>query len=154
MLTKEQEKSMMGNNQRYPIRNNPKRTKLTNELVNKIVLYLKDDILSECEIGDMLNISPYTVGQINRGKSSVCKTLNESYPIRKKPHRNRTAPQQLLRKLSDTDVLNIIQDLINSSKSIDEIAQEYKVHKTSVQRINTGQTWKNILKEYDLPLRK
>ena len=141
-------------NYEYPIRNNPRNTKLTNELINRIISYLKDDILSEREIGDLLNISPFTVGQINRGKSSVCKTLHETYPIRKKPHRNKIIPQILLGKLSSDDVLNVINDLRFSNKPIDEIALEYNVSRVTIQRINTGKTWKNFTTDYDLPLRK
>ena len=129
-----------------------KHTKITDELVNSIVSELQRDKLSEEQIGELLNISPYTVGQINRGKHSICKSMNISFPIRQKQHRNKTNYSG--RKINDNQLLEIIDLLLNTSLSTEEIARRYNVDKSAIDRINRGVVFKPITNQYKLPIRQ
>lgn len=136
----------------FPIRKNNKHTKITDELVSSIVSELQRDELSEEQIGEFLNISPYTVGQINRGKHSICKSMNISFPIRQKQHRNKTNYSG--RKINDNQLLEIIDLLLNTSLSTEEIARRYNVDKSAINRINRGVVFKPITNQYKLPIRQ
>lgn len=137
---------------RFPIRENHKHTKVTSELINSIIYELQKDESSEEEIGELLNISSYTVGQINRGKHSICKSLNMSFPIRQKQHRNKTNYSG--RKINDNQLLEIIDLLLNTSLSTEEIARRYGVDKSAIDRINRGVVFKPITNQYKLPIRQ
>lgn len=137
---------------RFPIRKNHKHTKITNELINSIVSELQKDELSEEQIGELLNVSPYTVGQINRGKHSICKSMNISFPIRQKQHRNKTNYSG--RKINDDQLLEIIDLLLDTSLSTEEIARRYNVDKSAIDRINRGVVFKPITNQYKLPIRQ
>ena len=137
---------------KFPIRKNNKHTKITNELIDSIVSELQKDELSEEQIGELLNISPYTVGQINRGKHSICKSMNISFPIRQKQHRNKTNYSN--RKINNDQLLEIIDLLLNTSLSTEEISRRYNVDKSAIDRINRGVVFKPITNQYKLPIRQ
>ena len=139
-------------NIKFPIRDNPKREDINLILARTIVELLKTTEKSAGAIGLELGVSCYTVGSINRGKHSICRQLNESYPIRKKQVRNHTCYTG--RNLTDEQIYQIIDLLRNTTISTEEIAQRYSVHKTSIDRINQGKTFVPITSQYNLPLRK
>lgn len=137
----------------FPIRENNKHCPMTIELASTIIYLLKneDDKSSE-QIADMLHIPGYTVGQVNRGKHSICKQINEEYPIRKKQYKNRNNRGST--KLSDKDVYKIIELLINTNLSTEEISRRYNVDRTAINRINRGASFKNITTQFKLPIRQ
>lgn len=136
----------------FPIRKNKKHIKLSNELFQSIIFELQKDELSERQIGELLNIPSYTVGQINRGKHSLCKSLDISFPIRKKQYRNKTNYSG--RKIDDEQLIEIIDLLLNTYLSTEEIARRYDVHKNTIDRINRGVVFKPITNKYKLPIRQ
>lgn len=137
---------------KFPIREGVKRIPLNEELVENIVCLLKKNNMSAEEIGQELNIPAYTVGQINRGKHSFCKKMNETFPIRKKEYRSRTNYSR--RKLSNAQLNEVIELLINTTLSTEEIARRYSIDKASVDRINRGATFKPVTEKYKLPIRQ
>lgn len=136
----------------FPIRKNKKHIKLSNELFQSIIFELQKDELSERQIGELLNIPSYTVGQINRGKHSLCKSLNISFPIRKKQYRNKTNYSG--RKIDDEQLIEIIDLLLNTYLSTEEIARRYDVNKSTIDRINRGVVFKPVTNKYKLPIRQ
>lgn len=84
---------------------------------------------------------------------AICKELNESFPIQKRVHRNRTEPQKLMAKLTNEDVLEIVRLLLHTTLSLEEIAQRFDVTKETINRINLKKTWKNLLVDYAAPIR-
>lgn len=138
----------------FPIRKNVSRTVLDDRLVGEIVRLLKTSDMTADQIGESLGIPGYTVGQINRGKSSFCRRLQEAFPIRKTPHRNALSAQAICAKISEEELKEIIDLLINTSVSFEEIAKRYNISKDSVKRINCGETWKNYTASYKLPIRQ
>lgn len=138
----------------YPLRSpSVQKTVLDEEVVKIIVDMLKHSNKSADQIGAELGIPGYTVGQINRGKSSWCKMLDESYPIRKKAHRSSESPRELCRKLSDRDVLSIADMLKNTNLNVEEIAKRFAVSRATIDRINQGKQWSFVTNEV-FPIRR
>lgn len=102
------------------------------KISDKQVALLKKD-LSETEIplsqlATKYNISKRQVLRINQGISRA--VLNESYPIRKKPHLNG--------KLAKEDVDNIIELLRYTYRFNGDIAREFNVGVNIISKINDG----------------
>lgn len=136
----------------FPIRKNAKKPKISIELANKIIKELKKNDKSATQIGDEFNLPAYTIGSINRGKHSVCKKIPENYPIRKKAYRNKQNWSK--RKINNIQLFEIVDLLLNTSLSTEEIAQRYMVHKTAIDRINRCTVFKPLLKYFKAPLRQ
>lgn len=128
------------------------KTEMTEELAYKIIELLQEDLSAE-QIAEMVGVPAYTVGEINRGKMAICKKMNETFPIQKKPHRNKESAQKMFAKLSKEQVLEIVNLLLSSTLSFEEIARRYSVSRTTIDRINQKKTWKNILVNYEAPIR-
>lgn len=142
-------KTFYESDRNYPIRFTGNRSRLDNELVNTIIDYLKYyPQLSIIDIGLTLNISAYTVGEINRGKNSWC-PKNEIYPIRKGVQNN-----TYNNKLNQQQVIEICYDLIYSSLTIEEIGKKYSVGKNTIGDISRGISWQEITNQFKLPIRK
>lgn len=119
-----------------------------------IIDKLKNEDKSAEEIALMFDLPAYTVGQINRGKLSICREITaEIFPIRKDSHRNRQSAQNLVAKLTKEQVLEIAELLLNTTETIDEISKRYLVNRATIDRINRKVTWKNILVNYTVPIR-
>lgn len=125
---------------------------MTKELALCIIDYLKKDFSAQ-EISNILGIPHYTVGQINRGKMAICKEISEDYPIQKKKHRNKESAQKILAKLTTNEVYEIVDLLLNTKLSLEEIARRYSVDRSVIDRINQKKTWKNLLIDYEAPIR-
>ena len=137
------------NDIKTPIRKTTPRTKISVELAQKIVLLLKKNDMSTDEIGEYLNIPGYTVGSINRGKHSICKQLNEDFPIRKKEYRNPS------NKIFSQYQLNKILDLLLFTNiSMEEIGNRLGVSKSTIAAINTGRNYRNQNRQYKFPVRQ
>lgn len=135
-------------NESFPLRNSKvKRTEMTMELACKIIKMLKErDDLSSNEIGEILNIPGYTVGQINRGKASICKEIKENFPIRKKQHK--ASKILVTRKISIIQLQEIIDLLLNTDLNLEEIAQRFNVNRGTISRINRGVKFNTEDKKY------
>lgn len=89
---------------------------------------LKNTTLSLAEIGYKYGISKRTVLRINQGLHYA--EVNESYPLRAKPNING--------KLTQDDVLEIIDILLCSYRQYESIAAEYGVCIATIKGINAG----------------
>lgn len=132
----------------YPIRKTIQRTKLDNDLVQKIIYMLQKTNISIKDIGQQLNISDFTIGEINRGTNSWC-PKNFNYPIRKGIKKS-----TYQNKIDLTQVQEICYDLIFTSKTLQEIANDYNLGKNTVGDISRGISWKEITHQFVLPIRK
>lgn len=132
-----------------PIRKNPPKTKISIELAQKIIQLLKKNDMSADEIGNYLGIPGYTVGSINRGKHSICKQLNEDFPIRKKEYKN------FSNKIFSQYQLNQVLDLLLFTNiSMEEIGKRLTVSKSTITAINTGRNYYNQNQQYKFPIRQ
>lgn len=137
------------NNIKTPIRQNPKKTKISKELAQKIVQLLKKNDMSADEIGNYFGVPGYTVGSINKGKHIICKELNEDYPIRKKEYRN---PKNKI--FSQYQLNKILDLLLFTTISMEEIANRLGVSKSTITAINTGRNYYNQNQQYKFPIRQ
>lgn len=139
----------------FPIRKSSVFTpNVTLDLALRIVDELKNSDSNASQIGEKFGIPAYTVGSINRGKHSICKQISEVYPIRKTPHRNKLAAMESSSTIPLATVIQIIELLINSSLSTEEISQRFNVSKNIVNRINQGKTFKPITLQFKVPIRQ
>lgn len=132
-----------------PIRKTVQKAKVSVQLGKQIIEALKKQDMSANEIGRLFNVPSFTIGSINRGTHSVCRKIKEDYPIRKKPYRNPS------NKIFSSFQLNQIVDLLlNTSLSLEEIAQRMGVTKSTIKSINAGGNYHNNLPAYKFPLRQ
>lgn len=136
----------------FPIRKGKQQCRMTKELAISIIEKLKEENMSAEKIGQLFNVPTYAVGSINKGKHSICKLINEDYPIRKKQYKSKN--NYSARKISDTQLLEIIELLLNTNLSTEEIAKRYDVGRTAIGRINRGVVFKDILNRYKHPIRQ
>ena len=102
--------------------------KITDEDVLKLKLDLAKTNISLSQLAEKYNISKRQVLRINQGISRA--TLNEKYPIRKKPNING--------KLTEQDVDDIIDLLKYTYRFNGDIAREYGVEVHAISKINNG----------------
>jgi group I intron endonuclease len=116
--------------------------KLTLQQVKEIKWLLANTDLSFHTIGNDYNITLYCISDINRGKTFIDESI--SYPIRNSP----------LRSYLDETKINIILDMIlNTSMTQEEIGLATDVHPYTVGEINRGtNSW--CPKDLKYPLRK
>ena len=132
----------------YPIRPTPQKTLLNSTIVDSIITMLQDNKQSIEDIALTLNISSFTVGEINRGKNSWC-PKGLKYPIRSGIKQN-----TYQNKIDQDQVKEICYQLIFTGTTIDEIAKKYNLGKNTVGDISRGVTWKEITNQFVLPIRK
>ena len=106
------------------------RNTISNKNVLAIIQELKDNELSDRELAIKYDVSDKIIADINHGYSH--KQENEKYPIRIKKG------QQYL---SEEQVLEIKELLINSQFSFTEIAKQYNTTKTNISQINNGRSF-------------
>lgn len=119
---------------------NPRNT-ITDETVNGIIKFLKENKLSDKEIAKHFNTTDKIVADINHGYSH--RQEGEKYPIRNKRGRQ---------KLTDEQVEEIKNLLLASSLSFSEIGNIYGTSKTNISQINCGRSFKKNNTDY--PIRK
>lgn len=138
----------------YPLRKNnhdsSKKNKI-NDYFNseEELLNLKEDLLYRWDLkieSDLIkkyNIPLKILRDINQGR--IFKDIGKyNYPIRHKNIKNN-------KHFTIEDILNILSELRNSSKSMIEIGKKYKVHRDTISKINNGQAY--IIKNYNYPAR-
>lgn len=117
------------------------RNTISREAVLNIIKALKENALTDREIAIKYNTTDKIVADINHGYTHRVET--ETYPIRVKRGRQ---------ILSEEEVKEIKNLLINSSFSFTEIAKKYNTTKTNISQINNGRSFDRF--GWDYPLRK
>ena len=117
------------------------RNTISEENVLAIISELKDNKLSDRELAIRYDVSDKIIADINHGYSH--KQENERYPIRIKKGRQ---------YLSEEQVKEIKELLINSQFSFTEIAEQYNTTKTNISQINNGRSFNRF--GWNYPLRK
>ena len=141
-------------NLNYPLRKNNHDAMKKNSVVDYFqneeeLLQLKDDLLYRWDLeieNDLVkkyNIPLKVIRGINQGY--LFENIgNYTYPIRNKNIRNN-------QNFTIDDVLNILSDLRNTTKSMSDIGNKYNIHRNTVSKINKGEAY--IIKNYDYPAR-
>lgn len=99
-------KSFYDNSLTYPLRKAPEKSELNEDKINIIIDLLANSTLSIDSIALIVDIKPYTAGEINRGKNSWC-PRDIDYPIRKGI--KKSTYQNIL---TQEDVIKIVWELI------------------------------------------
>lgn len=141
-------------NLNYPLRKNNHDAMKKDSIVDYFhneekLLQLKDDLLYrwdleiENDLAKQYNIPIRIIRSINQGH--LFENIgNYKYPIRNKNIRNN-------QNFTIDDVLNILSDLRNTTKSMSDIGNKYNIHRNTVSKINKGEAY--IIKDYDYPAR-
>ena len=141
-------------NLNYPLRKNNHDAMKKDSIVDYFqneeeLLQLKDDLLYrwdleiENDLAKQYNIPIKIIRSINQGH--LFENIGDyKYPIRNKNIRNN-------QNFTIDDVLNILSDLRNTTKSMSDIGNEYNIHRNTVSKINKGEVY--IIKNYDYPAR-
>ena len=129
--------------------------KLSDKNILEIVSLLKENQLTFKQIANNFNVSVWTINRINGGHRCLELLKNETFPIRKEPVQT-TSQAPLNSKLSEEDILNIINLLQNSKDSLRAIGRKYEIDNSTIARINNGKAWVNITSKYisEYPIRK
>ena len=141
-------------NLNYPLRKNNHDAMKKDSIVDYFqneeeLLQLKDDLLYrwdleiENDLAKQYNIPIKIIRSINQGH--LFENIGDyKYPIRNKNIRNN-------QNFTIDDVLNILSDLRNTTKSMSDIGNEYNIHRNTVSKIKKGEAY--IIKNYDYPAR-
>lgn len=116
----------------------PRNTVSNNNVLN-IIHELKQNKLSDREIAIKYKVSDKVIADINHGYTH--KIENEQYPIRIKKGRQ---------QLSEKQVIEIKELLLNSQFSFTEIAQMYNTTKNNISQINNGRSFNRFGWTYPL----
>ena len=139
---------------KYPLRKNNHDANKKDTIIDYFkneeeLLHLKNDLLyrwdleMENDLAKQYNIPVKIIRSINQGQ--LFETIgNYQYPIRSKNIRNN-------HNFTMNDILNILSDLRNTSKSMSEIGEKYNIHRNTVSKIKKGESY--IIKDYDYPAR-
>ena len=117
------------------------RNTISNQNVLNIIQALKENKLSDRELALQYDVSDKIISDINHGYSH--KQENETYPIRIKKGRQ---------YLTEEQVIEIKELLINSQFSFTEIANQYNTTKINISQINNGRSFNRF--GWNYPLRK
>lgn len=120
--------------------NHPRNT-ISNKDVLLIIQALKENKLSDRELAIKYDVSDKVIADINHGYSH--KQENETYPIRVKKGRQ---------YLTEEQVKEIKELLVNSQFSFTEIAEQYNTTKVNISQINNGRSFDRF--NWIYPLRK
>lgn len=126
-------------NLNYPLRKTD--TKYATSLIKQIRYSLKYELdLTLKDIATKYNVDCSQVSEINNGK--IYYVYNEFYPLRNKRKTD----------LTESQVSDIINDILYSQLCLTDIAKKYDVSKTRISGINQGTFYVRTNLEY--PLRK
>lgn len=134
----------------YPIRKINNNAGLTNgsakesETYDTIIYLLSSTLKTYKEIAEETSTSIKVVGDLNLGKHFYCSNIQMNFPIRTATKRSK--------KVSAEDLINIENDLLNSSLSIIDISKKYGFSRDTIGDINQGKRHRN--EKYSYPLRK
>ena len=131
-------------NEVYPLNIMTRGRKTTEEEVNNIYILLKEGQLTIREISKKINVNESIISSINIGQ--CFKRENESYPLRQKVY------SKTRHVLKENELMELINDLVNTTISFSELSKKYNIGITTVHNINKGRTRKKDSLLY--PLRK
>lgn len=126
--------------EKYPLHDYFSEQLLSENQVNEIIDLISKTNMSFKEIGKIYNRGDGCISDINYGKTYHKENIN--YPIRNNKRKF----------LTEKEILEIYDLLLNSSFSMDEIRNKYGIGKITLYYINTGYTHKH--EGYNYPLRK
>lgn len=126
--------------EKYPLHDYASDKIFSEEEKNEIINLISNTKMSFVEIGKIYNKSASAIECINSGNSFYDKNIQ--YPIRKNKKNF----------LTENDINDIYDLLLNSSLSLEEIRNKYNIGKITLYYINTGYTHKKD--GYQYPLRK
>lgn len=129
----------------YPINEMTCGRKLNDMQIQEIISLLKSSTKTIQEISLLYNVSEATISGINNGKRY--KQMDISYPIR-----NRITTTTKNKRLTQNELLLLIDDIINTNIPFARLAIKYNISTRTVYNINKGTTRYN--KDYNYPLRK
>ena len=135
----------------YPIRDGSKKlkkgidscnSKFDEDMLDKIFLLLKENVLTMKEIAKMFDVVESTIHNINNGTRYIRE--NESYPLRHSKIGTR--------KLSNEQVMSVIQELKESSESMNKMGERLNISPKTISGINCGTIYRQKNENY--PIRK
>ena len=141
-------KSFYDSSLKYPLRQSPKKSYIDEDKINIIIDLLLNSTLNQTDIALTVDISPFTVGEINRGKNSWCPKDLE-YPLRKPIQKN--TYQNIL---GQKEVQEICYELCFTNNKLEDIGKKYGVAKNTIGDISRGISWKEITHQFKCPIRK
>ena len=121
---------------------------INEDKINIIIDLLLNSTLSQTDIALTVDINPFTVGEINRGKNSWCPKDLE-YPLRKPVQKN--TYQNII---GLNEVREICYKLCFTDIKLEDIGKEYNVAKNTIGDISRGISWKEITHQFKCPIRK
>lgn len=139
----------------YPLRNDKVRVFAQKDTIDDYNLTEKDlieikedlkyrwDLTIEEDLVAKYNIPLYLIRDINQGRK-FSNFGDYNYPIRDRSIRNNIG-------LTQQDVINILNDLRNTTLSQTRIGEKYCIHRNTVAKINLGEAY--IIKDYNYPAR-
>jgi hypothetical protein len=120
-------------------------SKMTNEQVKDIKRLLKETDLTYVDIVKKLNlrVNEHQIYYINIGEQWVDESIQ--YPIRSNPKSlSKTGKNNPASKLSEENVLEIINLLMNTKLTQQEIANKFGMHRNMIGYINTCKNWTHL----------
>lgn len=141
-------KSFHNNLINYPIRRTSIKSYIDENKIAIILDMILNTNMTQEEIALAVDVHPYTIGEINRGKSSWC-SPELNYPLRKPVQKN-----TFQNKITLKEAQAICYKLCFTTIPIADIGKEYQIAKNTVSDISRGLTWKNITQQFKCPIRK
>lgn len=127
--------------------------KFSEKEINQIVQLIKNTNMTFTEIADKFNTTSWTISMINNGHRYTKLLADETFPLRKDTV---TTQANSTSKLSEEDILKIIELLKDSKDSLRAIGKKFNIDNSVIARINNGKAWSNITSKYisEYPIRK
>lgn len=113
--------------------------KLTQKQLDSLINDLKNTKLPYQFLAEKYNVTKTCIYQVNNGISYI---QNINYPIRKNPN--------TLKKLNDTQVLEIINILKHTYRSYENIAKQYNIEYRIIAHINKGLVYRQEKEIYPI----
>ena len=128
-----------------------KKIEITDNVALEIIEILKNTYLSYDYIETKYGIKRHYISSINTGKKFSHLNENGDYPLRKTSVRSPKA--SMVDKLSQKQILEIIQLLREGEVKFEDIGNKYHINRDSVARINNGDFDTNFLNDITFPIR-
>ena len=125
-------------------------SKFSQQDLNAIVKLLLETDIPMYKIAEEYNCNRITIERLNAGETYFNNKL--TYPIRQEKYIPKGGCENGNSSLNQTQLNNLIEDLINTSIPMKELASKYGIAISTLSQINNGKTYKNEMLNY--PLRK
>lgn len=127
------------------------RAKLNDKIVNDIKILLRDKIMTQKEISNMLNVHISTICNINKGKTwnwikvpGFEKSLNKTNIRHTKESKIALQLNNKKRVVSPEEVLEIRKVFSENKLSRKEISDKFRININIIYQIISRKTWKNL----------